>query len=175
MNLPHMITPATGAIAAITGDQTYGLDVDPTRKPPGVAVTLFTSAARVDAGSPFTGTAVDVGDSVEEGIFILKYTAAATEAGDTCDVYIDGSLDNVTYFNLAHFQQQVGNVAVAIQVAILGPGAGGAVDTFAITADLAVTKTRACFIPRYLRGRAVLVETTGDNCSFTFSLTGVVK
>ena len=67
----------------------------------GETITLIASGART-ATAGTNGTAVAILGERERYIFILAVTAAATDVDDTLDVYVDWSIDNVTYYNGGH-------------------------------------------------------------------------
>lgn len=139
----------------------------------GETFTLLAAAARtasVNTGAT-EGWVAFLG---ERSLFtiILDITASATAAGDTMDVYIDGSFDGLTQaFNIVHFAQQAGNGAAARIVAVIGslnPGTA----TFTVTSDITAGAVRSPLMAPYLRARAVLVDGGGGDTSHTFSVTG---
>ena len=88
----------------------------------GEAITLSALSAKVATGD---GTGVFIGGERKRFIVINAITASATAAGDTADVYVDFSLDNVTWYNAVHFTQQAGNGAARTEYAVLDPSAPG--------------------------------------------------
>lgn len=103
--------------------------------------------------------------------FQLDVTAAATEAGDTLDVFVQTTLDGTNWVDVVHFTQVTGN--------------GGAKRHFA---KVAATEPQAMFenatalaagsvrnvVGTTWRARWVVVDVaTTSNQSFTFSVTAV--
>lgn len=138
------------------------------------AITLRASAAAtVVAGA--TGTPVGNLGSFRRLIFVCDITASATEAGDTLDVYVDASLDNVTYYNVIHFTQQAGNGAAKKEIAILDPSTPGTA-VVDVTSDAASGAVRPSGWGLYYRERHTVVEATANaNASHTFSVTGYAQ
>jgi hypothetical protein len=136
----------------------------------GELITLLASAARtVTAGA--NGTAKFVGGERKRFIVLCDITASATEAGDTLDVYVDVSLDDVTYFNAIHFTQQAGNGAARKEIAILDPANPGTA-VINVTSDAAAAAVRPAAFGAYMRVRWVVVEANANaNSSHTFSVT----
>jgi len=69
-------------------------------------VTLQASAAQTATGA---GTAVYLPGMVNGFVFELDLTAAATEVGDTLDVFVQTLVDGTNYVDIAHFTQCLGN------------------------------------------------------------------
>lgn len=136
-------------------------------------VTLVAAAA-------YTANAVGdvyyVGD-YDNLVVILAITASATAAADTLDVKLDGSWDNVTWYNMGEFTQQAGDGSAAAELMQFRKGAivadGDAV--LALTADAGVTVTRPSLCPPFLRATYVLTDGGGADTSHTFSLKAWVK
>jgi hypothetical protein len=138
----------------------------------GETITLFASAARtVTAGT--NGTAVYVGGERKKYVFLLTLTAAATEVGDTLDVYVDWSIDGTTYVNGAHFTQILGNGADAQSYYAVFDATTPGTAVIDATSDAAAAAVRPGLFGAYVRGRYVVVEANANaNASFTFSLIG---
>ena len=132
----------------------------------GSSMTLAASAARVASAN---GTSVVVGGERRRFIVVNAITASATAAGDTADIYVDFSLDNVTWYNAVHFTQQAGNGAARTEYAVLDPSAPGAV-TIDVTTDAASGAVRPSLFGPYMRARWVLVDGGGGDTSHTFSV-----
>jgi hypothetical protein len=104
---------------------------------------------------------------------VLDVTNADTDAGDTLDVFVDCSIDGVTWFNICHFTQVLGTDVPKKFIAII-PRAGSAAVTD-VTSNLAAGNARA-FIGTWLRSRATRVEAAGVGAmSFTYSLKACFK
>lgn len=136
----------------------------------GEAITLFAAAARTTPTAGTNGTAVFLAGERQRFIFILNVTAAATDAADTLDVYIDWSLDGTTYFNGGHFTQVIGTGGAVAYYMVFDPTTPGVADVD-VTADQAVSTVVPSLFGPYVRGRYVLVDADAD-ASFTFSVTG---
>lgn len=137
-------------------------------------VELVASAARTATS---TGTtAVDLlsrpgGQPAKSIAFVLDVSAAATDAADTLDVFVQTKLDGTNWVDVVHFTQVLGN--------------GGAKRFFAkIETDTAVTMfengtalgaaaVRALF-GREWRARWAIVDADADG-SFTFSLVAILQ
>ena len=133
----------------------------------GETITLAASAARTASAN---GTAFYVGGERKRFIVVNAITASATAAGDTADIYVDFSLDNVTWYNAIHFTTQAGNGAARTEYAVLDPSDPGAV-TIDVTADAASGVTRPSLFGAYIRARWAMVDDGGDaNTSHTFSV-----
>jgi hypothetical protein len=136
----------------------------------GEVITLFASAVRT-ATAGVNGTAVAILGERRRYIFILDVTAAATEGTDTLDVYIDWSIDNVTYYNGGHFTQVLGNGGAVSFYMVFDPTTPGVAD-IDVTADQAASTVVPSLFGPYVRGRYVEVDGGGVASSFTFSLIG---
>jgi len=136
----------------------------------GETFTLAASAART-ATAGTNGTELYFGGERQRFIVLLNVTAAATDVDDTLDVYIDWSLDNVTYFNGGHFTQVLGNGGVKAFYMVFDPSNPGTAG-IAIATDAAVNTVRPALIGPYCRARWVIVNPGGGAASFTFSITG---
>ena len=135
----------------------------------GEVVTLFASAARtVTAG--VNGTAVYVGGERRRYIFILAVTAAATDAADELDVFIDWSIDGTTYYNGGHFTPVLGNGGAKSFYMVFDPTTPGTAVVDA-TADAADSTVRPSLFGAYVRARYVIVDVDAD-ASYTFSVIG---
>jgi hypothetical protein len=72
------------------------------------AATLLASAARTASGT--STLAPPFGGDFKAAVFLLSVTAAATDVGDTLDVYLQSSVDGgTTWDDFAHFTQVLGN------------------------------------------------------------------
>ena len=133
----------------------------------GELITLAASAART-AGA--NGTAVYVGGERKRFVIVNAITVSATEAGDTLDVYVDCSLDGVTWYNAVHFTQQAGNGAARTEYAVLDPSNPGT-SVINVTADAAAAAVRPALFGPYLRARWAIVDGNANaNSSHTFSV-----
>jgi hypothetical protein len=134
----------------------------------GVSLTLAALAART-AGA--NGDAVAVG-GYRRFVIVNTITASVTDAADTLDVYVDFSLDNVTWFNAVHFTQRAGNLPATprTEFAVLDASAPGAV-VINVTADAAAGVVRPAAHGAYMRARWAIVDAGGAaDQSHTFSV-----
>lgn len=137
----------------------------------GEAITLKASGAVTETAGT-NGTAVYIGGERGRYLFLLNVTAAATEAGDTLDAYIDWSLDNSVWINGGHFTQCVGNGGAKKYYMIFDPSSPGT-SVIDATSDAANSAVRPALFGAYVRTRYVVVEANANaNSSFTFSVTG---
>lgn len=132
----------------------------------GEQITLAASAARTVGAN---GAGVFIGGERRRFIIINAITASATAAGDTADIYVDWSLDDVTYYNAIHFTQQAGNGAARTEFAVLDPANPGT-SVINITSDAAAAAVRPAVFGAYLRARWALVDGGGGDTSHTFSV-----
>lgn len=113
-----------------------------------------------------------------EAEFILDVTAAATDATDTLDVYIDFSPDaGASWINAIHFTQVLGNGGAKKEIAKITSTNGLATPTapLSIAADAASGAVRNISLFEWVRYRAVSVDASTDNGSFTYSLKAVYR
>jgi hypothetical protein len=104
---------------------------------------------------------------------LLDVTVADTDAADTLDVFVDSSIDGITWVNICHFTQVIGTDPATKLVAIIPRTGTGAVVN--ATADLAAGNVRS-FIGSWLRSRATRVEAGGPgDMTFTYSLKACLK
>jgi len=132
----------------------------------GEIITLAAAAARTASAN---GTAVYVGGERRRHLILCAITASLHEAGDTLDVYIDFSLDNLTWYNAVHFTQQAGNGAARTEYAVLDPSNPG-VAVVNVTADAAAAAVRPALFGPYMRARWALVDSGDHDTSHTFSV-----
>lgn len=123
---------------------------------------------QVSAAGALTG--LQLYDSI---VILLNVTAAATEAGDTLDVYVDTSLDGgTTWINVVHFPQVLGNGGAKKYTAVLAPQGGQSATATDVSADAAANTVRAGILGDQLRARYTTVDVaTTTNMSFTFGVT----
>lgn len=130
---------------------------------------LVPSAARTEG----TGTKeLPARFSAIAGVFLLNVTAAATEVGDTLDVYLQHSVDGGTTWNdFVHFTQVLGNGGAkkfeAVWNALMAPET-----ELAAPGDAALAAgVKQGPIGDKIRAKWVVVEANANaNASFTFSV-----
>jgi hypothetical protein len=133
----------------------------------GETIALLASAART-ATAGTNGAAFPVTTRVLFAI-LLEFTNKADDVDDTCDVYIDMLL-GATWINAVHFTRVLGNAADASkEYALLMPSAGTAPIT--ATADAGSGVIRPEVIGSQIRARWIIVDPSGADATFTFSVT----
>jgi hypothetical protein len=138
-----------------------------------VSADIFTSG---DAYSIYPGTGYKLQQAWKELLVQLDVTAAATDVGDTLDVYVDMSIDDGSKWNnLIHFTQVLGNGGAKTFAACIKNDNPGASAVFATTSDAAAGATRQIGFGDRLRYRAVTVDAGTQNVSFTYSLKAFLK
>jgi len=133
----------------------------------GEVLTLHASAALTGAVANATDTAVPIYGERLVYLFLLDVTAAAQDAGDTLDVYVD-TLIGATWINVVHFTQVLGNGGALKYFANILPENIGT--TPLVSTDLAVNTSRGV-VGSEFRCRYTLVDADAD-ASITWSLTG---
>jgi len=139
----------------------------------GEIIALAESAAR-GATAGTNGTPIYIAGERKRYIFILAVTAAASEVTDTLDVFVDWSIDGITYYNGGHFTQAVGTGGAKAYYMIFDPTAPGTAVIDA-TADVAAGAVRPALFGAYARARWVIVDAGGVAASFTFSVIGYAQ
>lgn len=136
--------------------------------------TLRASAAQAAAGT-VTGTAVILAQKYNELVAQLVVSAAATDVGDTLDVYIDTSFDGgTTWVNLGHFTQVLGNGGAKTFVLAIKNDNPGATAVYDVSADAAAGATRQIGFGDRIRYRGVMVDADADG-SFTYEVKAFLK
>jgi len=130
-------------------------------------MNLFDSAVRTTVGTYF-GDAVDVAYAHRAVEFVLDVTAGGTDANDTLDVSVQAFVGG-QWVDVVHFTQVLGTVPVKRFFAKISAEVAEAM--FENGTALAAGSVRNLLSGRY-RGKAVTVDPTGNNLTFTFSLTG---
>ena len=115
-----------------------------------------------------TGSAIKFQKNWHQVTFILDITALATEVDDTLDIYIDTSYDGgVSWVNVGHFSQALGNGSAAKHVMLVHEAVNSEID---VTSDVAAGSVRNLALGDRIRYRGVVVDPTGSNGSFTYSI-----
>ena len=138
----------------------------------GQTIALRASAAQL-VGTE-TGAGVGYSRPWREASVVLDVTAAATDVGDTLDVYVDVSFDaGTSWVNAIHFAQVLGNGGAKKFVAplSLNPAATAPVD---VSADASVGVVRQIGVGTKMRVRGVVVDADADG-SFTWSCVAMLK
>jgi len=139
----------------------------------GLSGVVLADVTQVGAiGSTNKDTFVGLG-GFTEAEFLLSVTAAATAVDDTLDVFIDSSNDGgVTFLNIAHFTQVLGNGGAKKEVAICMRAAAALI---AVTSDVAAGGVPRAFVGDAVRVRYVVVDAGAVNASFAFKVTASFK
>lgn len=135
---------------------------------PGVTTLLASGARTATAGT--AGSAVYLPAHCEGYGFVLDVTEAATDANDTLDVQVQTLVDGTNYVAVASFTQVVGNGGAKRHVMKINASAAQAV--FEGSATLAAGSVRNWAGDAW-RVYYVIVDPTGSNASFTFSVSAM--
>lgn len=129
---------------------------------PGIA--LLPLAARTTTG---IGDAVTI-EGLSSLVLQLNLTAAATDAGDTLDVYVQTTLDaGSSWVDIYHFTQMLGNGGAKKYFGKLQ--ADAALTEFENGSSLSAAGGRSIFGDSY-RVRWEITDASTQNASFTFSV-----
>lgn len=135
----------------------------------GTPIELLASAAR----GATAGTASDPVAFPQFGWaiqFILDLTAAATDVGDTLDVYVQTDVNDVDFVDVAHFTQCLGNGGAKQRYLKIGRNTA---QTAFGAADVLTAGNKRDMFGRRWRVRWVIVDAGAANASFTFSVKAV--
>ena len=111
-----------------------------------------------------------------EMVAVLDVTAAATDAGDTLDVYVDTSFDDgLTWINIGHFTQVLGNGGAKRYVMSFKANPIAASNSVSATADQSAAAALQIGFGDRVRYRGVTVDASTQNASFTYSLKATFK
>lgn len=131
-------------------------------------VTLLSSTIRTASD---TGGAIELHRGLKGLVFLLNVTAGASTVSDTLDCYVQDSIDGVTYDDLVHFTQVLGNSPIKKFKATVSCEVTPTIPQ-AVPQSLAMSAgARQGPVGQYLRGSFVVAGGTAK--SFTFSLTMV--
>lgn len=131
--------------------------------------SVTTSGATVarNAASVTGAPALNLLSRYNVAVFVLNVISAATEVGDTLDVFVDLSLDSFTWFNAVHFTQVLGNGGAKIFVAQLTHPSAAVAD-INVTADAAANAVRNLWAPHVRIGWATTDANANTNAIFSF-------
>jgi hypothetical protein len=130
------------------------------------SVTIIASGARTAATG--TGDAVYLPRDMGSLTLELDVTAAATDAGDKLDVYVQTKV-GANYVDIHRFTQVLGNGGTKRFYAKIEPSTG--MSEFENGTGLAAAASRDIFGDAY-RVRWVITDAGTDDASFTFSVVG---
>lgn len=131
------------------------------------ATSLHDSAARTATG---TGSATTIKDAGAGIAFQLDLTAAATDSGDTLNVYVQTTLDGTNWIDVVAFTQCLGNGGAKRHVAKIS---GTAAETMFETGSALSAGSVRNLIGDQWRVRWAITDASTANASFTFSVTAV--
>lgn len=128
--------------------------------------------ASVSTGTSDSGTETAVSNLGDFRILQLQLevTAAATDAGDKCDVYVQTTIDGTNWVDIVHFTQLAGNGGAKRYYAKIV--AEAALTEFENATALGAAAQRAIIGTQY-RVRWAITETSTDDESFTFAVYAV--
>lgn len=133
-----------------------------------LARTLLASTTATETS---TGTAaVKIPDADNAIAFILDVTVAATEAGDTLDVFIQTKLDGTNWVDVVAFTQVVGNGGA---VRHFGKICAGVTTAMFEDGDALSAGSVRNFLGDEYRVRYAITDAGTDNASFTFSVDAI--
>ena len=134
-------------------------------------INLLASAARTAAsGSGDSASLEGIQPRPPEGLVaILDVTAAATDAGDLLDVYLQADL-NGNWVDIARFPQVLGTGGAKRHVLTIGRNLHEDGELFEGSAALSAAGETRTLLGRNLRARFAITDAGTDNASFTFSV-----
>lgn len=128
-------------------------------------LVLLASGAQTSTG---TGEAVACPDGFEMLAAQLDVTAAATETGDTLDVFVQTTIDGTNWLDIIHFTQVLGDGGAKRYISKIS--ASLALTEYETGSALGAAAVRHVFGSQY-RVRWAITDASTDNASFTFSVT----
>lgn len=137
-----------------------------------VSADVFSST---NAYTIYSGLGYKLQQKFTEMVCVLDVTAAATDVGDTLDVYIDTSFDGGTSFvNIGHFTQVVGNGGAKKFIMSFKANPITASNSVAFGTDQAASAALQIGFGDRIRVRAVTVDANA-NATFTYSVKAYLK
>ncbi len=135
-------------------------------RPAHLATTLLASAAQTTTNAG--ASAVRIPDAANGVAFVLDVTAAATDAGDTLDVFVQTMIDGTNWVDVVAFTQVVGNGGTKRHIAKVSADAAQAM--FENGSALSAGSVRNLVGDEW-RVRFAIADVSADDASFTFSVT----
>lgn len=124
----------------------------------------------------YSGTGYKLQQKFTELIVVADLTAAATDATDTLDIYIDTSFDGgATFVNIGHFTQMLGNGGAKKFIMSFKSNPIAAANCVAFGTDQAASAALQIGFGDRIRYRTVAVDASTQNASFTYSLKAFFK
>lgn len=143
------------------------------------ATALSLSADIFSSGNGYVlypGLGYKLQQKFTEMVVVLDVTAAATDAGDTLDVYVDTSYDNgATFVNMGHFTQVLGNGGAKKYLMSFKANPITSSNSIDFTANQSAGAAVQIPIGDRISFRAVSVDASTQNVSFTYSLKAFLK
>lgn len=143
------------------------------------ATALSVSAdifSNTNAYTIYPGLGYKLQQVFREMVVILDVTAAATDVGDTLDVYVDTSFDGGTSFvNIGHFTQVVGNGGAKKYIMSFKSNPITSSNSVAFGTDQAASAALQIGWGDRLRVRAVTVDAGTQNVGFTYSVKAFLR
>lgn len=160
------------AIGDIVKNTTTGLFALVTAIDSATALSLSADIfSSTNAYSIYTNHGLKINDTFDLAIATLDVTAAATDAGDTLDVYLDTSFDGgVSFVNIGHFTQVLGNGGAKKYIMSFKANPVAASNSVSFTTDQSASAALQIGFGDRFRYRAAGVNTSTVDNSFTFSL-----
>lgn len=136
--------------------------------------TLLASAARTASGvsDEFTVPNGTQAIMVQENV-----TAAATEVDDILAMWLQGSLDGTTFFDIGRFADVLGNGGAKKVIMVISRKAAAETELLTGTdASMAASTVTQGPFPDLLRVKYTVTDAGADNASFTFSVSvGLIR
>ena len=128
-------------------------------------------ASRTETADGTSSVGVRAPADLDVGTFLLNVTAAATEAGDKLNVYIQSSPDSgTTYDDFIHFTEVLGNGGAVKHIAVVN-FRGAPTSSLHTPNDAALSVgVNQGPVSNLWRVKWVVTDASTDNASFTFSI-----
>lgn len=124
----------------------------------------------------YPGLGYKLQQAFKEMVVVLDVTAAATDVGDTLDVYVDTSFDGgVSFVNIGHFTQVLGNGGAKKFIMAFKANPITASNCVAFGTDQSASAALQIGFGDRIRARAVTVDSGTQNVSFTYSVKAYLK
>ena len=124
----------------------------------------------------YPGLGFKLNDKYTELEVSLNITAAATDVGDTLDVYIDTSFDGgLTFVNIGHFTQAVGTGGAKSYIMAFKSNPAAAGNSVDATAQQAAGASLQMGFGDRIQFRTTTVDAGTQNLSYTYSLKAFLK
>lgn len=138
-----------------------------------VSADIFSSG---DGYVLYPGLGYKLQQKFTELVAVLDVTAAATDVGDTLDVYVDTSFDGgATFVNIGHFTQVLGNGGAKKYIMAFKSNPITSSNSVSFTADQSASAALQIGFGDRINFRAVSVDAGTQNVSFTYSLKVFLK